>query len=97
MTFLKLLGYLFAFSLPVLVLVERGSHEWVCRIWRHLGEVIAKSHMERRHEVVDYIDRKWKNKTEFLSTLAFLLEYTVPLRHHKRTLKDDYMQYIGML
>ena len=33
-----------------------------------LGEVITKSHMERRHEVVDYIDTKWKIKRNFVNT-----------------------------
>ena len=32
-----------------------------------LGGVITKSHMGRRHEVVDYIDRKWKIKRNFVN------------------------------
>lgn len=52
-----------------------------------LGGVITKSHMGRRHEVVDYIDRKWKIKRNFVNNCflslsrnttydRFLIEWT---------------------
>jgi hypothetical protein len=83
MTILKLLGYLFAF----LLLVSSFGGAWISRMGMShletLGEVIAKSHMERRHEVVGYIDRKWKTKMNLCQN--WLSPLNIHVQFHSRT------------